>query len=149
MSSKKWSKRLDWFLAFLLILGVATHALGTACNALVMAANHGLMPVVGDIGDAKHVTADEHTKLVFLADRFLVEHPLMDEKKLFRPVATVYKKVAKFLDLPEDGLHLASIGDLMRWGGAALFLFMIPPVLLRIPFRLARDGIRFEWKRRK
>lgn len=149
MLLKKWGWRLDWTLIILLVLGVATHFLGTGLNALVRSANHGLMPVVGDVGGDGYITADEHTKFVWLADRYLIVHPLIDEQKLPRPVAKIYRAIAKYLELPKEGLYLASIGDLMRWSGAALFLVMIPPVLLRIPPRLLRDGIRFVRKQRK
>lgn len=148
--AKKWVRRLDRLLIFLLVLGFLVHSWGWAFNEMAKFANDGRMPTIGEVPDEDHAPVDENTKfwIVWLADKFEVHHPLLDEQKLSAPIAFVYRQYEKYLVLPKDGLRLASIGDMMRWSGAALFLFMIPPVLVRIPFRLWRDGIRFRWKKR-
>lgn len=65
----------------LLVSPSALYALGYALNALVMAANHGQMPVLWPGGcagypqdnDILHVCMDAHTHLKFLAD-WIVQH---------------------------------------------------------------------------
>lgn len=147
-STKTWGGRLDWVLALTVALGFAIHSWGTAFNALAIVVN-GSMPTIGEIPDEYHSPADEQTKLIFLADRFVIHHPLLDEKKLPLPAAAIFRQYAKYLELPtESGLYSASVGDLMRWGGAAILLFATPLLLLRIPLGLRHGKIRFERRRK-
>ncbi len=151
---KKLVERLDWFLAGLMLLGIALFFVGTSLNMLVVVANGGSMPVV-DYHDIlvstdsrpRHYAEDGDANLLFLADRFEIDFPeitLPDGK-----AGKVIGEAVHLVDYPiAGGPHRASVGDLMRWAGAALFLLMLPPVLVRIPFRLFRDGIRFTWRKR-
>ena len=85
---KKWSRRLDWALALLLIFGVATHSLGWALNALVQTANNGSMPIAGEPdvlvnedGRARHYAKEGSANLLFLADSIRIDFPDVQKRE--------------------------------------------------------------------
>ncbi len=143
--------KLDWLSATLMLLGVSMYFWGTAMNMVVVVANNGSMPIIEVVASsvisdhdekARHVTTSEHSKFVLLGDRIQVDFP--DVHVMWEPFLGIADKWAELTDYPPDGgTNMVSVGDLTRWIGSALFLFMIPILLVRIPFRLAQDGIRF------
>ena len=154
-SAKKLMRGFDWLIAFLLIFGVAVYAIGWSLNALVLTVNHWSMPICGEPDvlvntDVKkrHYAKEGSAELLFLADCIRIDFPKIPirRSKLLKP----YYAFAVWLDYPlEGGPNMFSVGDLMRWVGAGLFLLMIPLILLRIPFRLARDGMAYDPNARK
>jgi hypothetical protein len=147
-------QRFDWLCVSLVLLGIALSFGGISLNGLVRIANGGSMPIIGEPDvlvnvdeRQRHYVKEGDGKLLFLADCIRINFPevRLPDKKSW---AKLYE-FAKLLDYPlEGGPNLVSIGDLMRWIGAVLLLLIIPLILLRIPFRLVRDGIRFVQKRR-
>lgn len=150
---KRMIERLDWLLAGCMILGIALFFVGTSLNMLVLFANGGSMPVVSKAdfivvtdGRPRHHADVGSANLLFLADHIVIDFPEIPLPK--GKTGEWIGEAVHLVDYPiEGGLNIVSVGDLMRWGGVALFLLMIPLLLVRIPFRLWRDGIRFEWRK--
>lgn len=142
---------VDRLLAITMLLGLALYFWGTALNMTVVIANNGSMHVVEEVEGsaildydekARHIADASSAKLILLGDLFQVDLPDMRvQSNLFQQVIDTWGELLNYP--PKGGMNLVSIGDIMRWTSSALFLFMLPFLFVRIPFRLARDGIRF------
>jgi hypothetical protein len=140
---------MDRGLAVLVVIGIAMHFWGVALNAAVMLANGGSMPVIGltamdlvmnDDGLKRRAVFDGNAKYPLLADRLRIDLP--DIAVTGKAPGKIVSKWAELLDYPlEAGEYIASIGDILRWLGSALFLVMLPVLIVRIPFRLRQDRI--------
>lgn len=147
---KSFRDTFDQMLMMVFLLGVVLHFWGSTLNAVVLVANNGSMPVweIGPLeeipnGEVRwHDATKRESKLALLNDRIHID--LHDVRIQWKPFRITVETWAKFFNCPlKQGRYMASVGDLMFWAGSVLFLLMLPPILVRIPFRLARDGIRF------
>ncbi len=153
-SPKKFLERFDWLLFLLMITSISLYFWGTALNGIVMLVNNGSMPV--NLGPRvffstgnppRHSAKEGSARLLFLADIIEVDFPEIKTPK--GKLGDGFREVARLMDYPLEGsasfggVHYVSIGDLMRWVSVPLFGFTIFPLLLRIPFRLLCDGIRY------
>ena len=135
--------RTDLMVTLVLILGLALNAWGIVFNGAVVITNNDTMPVVTERpivlleNSGVPRTLISEGNLLLLADRIRINFP---DIRTSVPGGYLGKSVrwwSKWLDYPlEGGLNMVSIGDLMRWSGTAVFLLLIPVILVRITWRL-------------
>lgn len=139
---------LDRFILLAALFGLAMHFWGSALNALVIVANNGSMPVwpmpLTELarGDGWFDATTQVANLHILGDWLWLGLP--DVQVRSELLQGAIEAWARIVDYPlKRGIYAASVGDILFWSGFALFLLTIPPLLARIPFRLASDGIEF------
>lgn len=139
---------LDRFILIAALLGLALHFWGSALNSLVIVANNGSMPVwpmpLTELasGDGWFDATKQVANLHILGDWLWLGLP--DVQVRSELLQQALEAWAGIVDYPlKRGIYAASIGDVLFWSGFALFLLSIPPLLVRIPFRIARDGLQF------
>ncbi|OGZ19359.1 MAG: hypothetical protein A2494_02555 [Candidatus Lloydbacteria bacterium RIFOXYC12_FULL_46_25] len=131
-----WGK-LDLTITLFLILGLALNSWGIVFNAVTVMANDDTMPVI----TTKHVVLLENEgvpriltnkgNLLLLADRIEIDFPDIERHIPRGHTGKAVRWWGKWLNYPfEGGKNFVSCGDLMRWSGSALFLIMIPLIIL-------------------
>ena len=138
--------KLGYGLALIVILGLALNFWGVVLNQSALLLNDNKMPVaesvfiqIADNDKIVHKSVDENTRGYILIDWIPIRF-----SEINRPqneiLNFVYKVYEVYLNYPvEGGLNLVSIGDLMRWIGATLFLLFLIPLILTIPFTYLED----------
>jgi hypothetical protein len=135
---------LDKTLIILILLGIFIYCLGTFSNYLVITTNNGKFPAViyeNELLEKTiiHQIKNDNHNLIFLSDIFRIHFPIINEPDDFY-LKSIFLWYKKNLDYPfEGGLNIVSIGDILRWIGSALFLFLLGPLIIRIPFRYIED----------
>ncbi len=132
--------KVGFSFAAIVIFGIAVMFWGFAFNQLALVLNDGKMPVV--ITERYHISSDERHKVIDATTRgiFFIDWIPIHFNEIKEPNNTalklIYKNVyGKFLNYPiEGGMNYVSIGDLMIWFGASVFLLFLGPLILMIPF---------------
>ena len=140
---------LDRLIVITALFGLSMHFWGSAMNALVIVANNGSMPVwpmpLTEVssGAGWFDATNQTVNLSLLGDWMWLGLP--DVWVRWELLQEAIESWAGIVNYPlKRGIYAASIGDMLFWSGSLLFLLVIPPLLTRIPFRLAQDGIRFQ-----
>ncbi len=123
---------LDKILILSLFIAINLPIIGAICNVTVVSVNNG-MPVahhsIQPSGPHNHHTLTSDSKLTFLADIFIVDFPVIENK--------LAKHWGINVNYPiEGGLNAISIGDIFIWLGTALTVILLPLILLRLTFLL-------------
>lgn len=133
--------KLGYGLALIVILGLALNFWGAVLNQSALLLNDNKMPVaesvfiqIADNDKIVHKSASETTSGYILIDWIPIHFSeIKQPENSF--LSFVHHVYAVYLNYPvEGGLNMVSIGDLMRWIGATLFLLFLVPLILTIPF---------------
>lgn len=141
-SGKNFWEQADLTITLIVIIGLGAYYWGIAFNALIVTLNDGTMPVISErpgiiVNDSGVLRqfADNDSKLLFLADRFRIDFPAIETRIPKGVAGDAFRFWATYTDYPvEGGVNIVSIGDMLHWGGSALFLFGLPLLFCRIPF---------------
>lgn len=134
----------DSVLIFFILAGVLAYLLGTGMNALVLHSNNGVMP-----SEAPEMSllepekgfprgyATKETRYRFLGDTALIDFENIDNALPANALGRSVLWWGRVLDYPlEGGMNFISLGDMLRFGGSALFLLLLPVLLIRLLCRL-------------
>jgi hypothetical protein len=135
------TRKLLITILYLILIGVSLNYWGTVANAVVLFENGGIMPIVtgGEknyilLNDGSRREFMEEGKLLFLADRFLIDFPVWENSIPDGMAGKAIQTWITYLDYPiEGGTNIVSAGDIMRWAGSALFLLLLPLLIFAIP----------------